>query len=80
MAGPDAGGAGHRAARADMPVCAAEFRHGIGFDVCLGEFAVLVQQFEGGAQIRNIGAAVRDMGSSLDTEVGERFSEGLPAP
>ena len=27
-----------------------------------------------------ISAAVRDMGSSLDTEVGERFSEGLPAP
>ena len=27
-----------------------------------------------------ISAAVRDMGSSLDTEVGECFSEGLPAP
>ena len=55
----DAGGAGHRAARADMPVCAAQFRHGIGFDVCLGEFAVLVQQFEGGAQICNIGGGER---------------------
>lgn len=63
-----------------MPVCAAEFRHGIGFDVCLGEFAVLVQQFEGGAQICNIGGGGGTMGSSLDTEVGERFSEGLPRP
>lgn len=54
MAGP------MRVGRATVPprryaVCAAEFRHGIGFDVCLGELAVLVQQFEGGAQICNIG-------------------------